>query len=606
LSTGDLLEDLAQAQLEAAAFSNDHAELLMEPGIVATMLTSWHTVRPKAQELARLLSLTLPAPIPWELIVRCVPSGPPATPQPVNRYWEDALAELVGGNLLDAQDADRPLYALHSLVRQFFSLQRRDWEAESHWRRELGAAAQDLASQWKRRDLVLAEEYWRQACQAQPTNIWAGYGLGLAMLHLGQLDSAKKAFVQCWRNGVDSNDLRGVACACEGIGDVLRAQGDTARALAAFQEGLNITEILIKHDPTNMLWKRDLSISHNRIGDVLVARGDTAGALVEYNAAMTIREILVKIDPSNMEWQHDLAISHSSIGDVLVAQGDSAGAQGAYHAAMAIREILAKIDPSNMEWQHDLSIGHERIGGLLEIHGDHAGALTQFKTALSIRENLTQKNPLRNDWHRGISIIHERIGDMLGVVGDSRGALVAHKKALSIMETLVRRDPSNTEWQRDLSVSHNKMGDVLISQGDGPGALVAYQAGLAIAEGLVTLDPVNTQWQCDLSMSQEKIGDVLMLNEEGTGALAAYQAGLTIREDLARRDPANIQWQVDVARSCGKLGTMEAALPVSTRRTYLQRGLNITLTLKQAGRLHANQDYTALFEEHIRKLESSD
>jgi hypothetical protein len=71
------------------------------------------------------------------------------------------------------------------------------------------------------------------------------------------------------------------------------------------------------------------------------------------------------------------------------------------------------------------------------------------------------------------------------------------------------------------------------------------------------------------------------------------------------RDPANTQWQVDVAMSCGNLGMLEAALPTNTRRTYLQRGLTISLALKQAGRLHTNQDYTALFEEHIRKLDSS-
>jgi hypothetical protein len=62
---------------------------------------------------------------------------------------------------------------------------------------------------------------------------------------------------------------------------------------------------------------------------------------------------------------------------------------------------------------------------------------------------------------------------------------------------------------------------------------------------------------------------------------------------------------MDVAMSRGKLGTLEAALPVTTRRSYLQRGLNITLALKQAGRLHANQVRQALFEKHIRMLDSS-
>jgi predicted negative regulator of RcsB-dependent stress response len=411
LSTGDLLEDLAQAQLEAAAFSNDHAELLMEPGMVATMLTSWHTVRPKAQELARLLSLTLPAPIPWELIERCVPSGPPNTPQPVNRYWEDALAELVGANLLDAQDADRPLYALHPLVRQFFSLQRRGWRPEPHWRRELGATAQVLANGCQGVDLPRSVDYWRQATHADPADAAAAYGLGYGLIPLGDSEGARQAFAQSQRNAEAANDPRGVSCALNGIGDV------------------------------------------------------------------------------------------------LVFQGDGPGALAAYQAGLTIREDLAK------------------------------------------------------------------------------------------------RDPANTQWQRDLSVSHNKMGDVLVSQGDGPGALAAYQAGLTIAEDLAKRDPANTQWQRDLSVSHNKMGDVLVSQGDGPGALAAYQAALTIREGLAKRDLANTQWQVDVAVSCSKLGTMNQLLPVSTRRVYLQRGREILIALKQARRLHSNQDYTDWFDEQIQRLD---
>jgi hypothetical protein len=149
------------------------------------------------------------------------------------------------------------------------------------------------------------------------------------------------------------------------------------------------------------------------------------------------------------------------------------------------------------------------------------------------------------------------------------------------------------------------MGDVLVSQGDGPGALAAFQAGLTIREDLAKRDPANTQWQRDLSVSHERMGDVLVSQGDGPGALAAFQAGLTIAEDLAKRDPANTQWQVDVAVSYSKLGTMDQRVPVSTRRAYLQRGREIIAALKQARRLHSNQDHTAWFDEQIQKLDGA-
>jgi tetratricopeptide (TPR) repeat protein len=151
-------------------------------------------------------------------------------------------------------------------------------------------------------------------------------------------------------------------------------------------------------------------------------------------------------------------------------------------------------------------------------------------------------------------------------------------------------------------VSHNKIGDVLVAQGDGPAALRAYQEGLAIAEALAKRDPANTAWQRDLSVSHDRIGDVLVAQGDGPAALRAYQEGLAIAEALAKRDPANTAWQVDVAVSCSKLGSLDSLLPAKDRKDYLLRGQQILLTLKEAGRLHANQDWTGWFNQAIDNL----
>jgi len=100
-------------------------------------------------------------------------------------------------------------------------------------------------------------------------------------------------------------------------------------------------------------------------------------------------------------------------------------------------------------------------------------------------------------------------------------------------------------------------------------------------------------------------GDVLVAQGDGPGALAAYQAGLAIREGLAKRDPANTGWQVDVAVSCAKLGSLDSLLLIGERQEYLSRGLNLLTTLKQAGRLHANQDWTGWFDSALRTLQGT-
>ncbi|MEB3155880.1 MAG: tetratricopeptide repeat protein [Cyanobacteriota bacterium] len=404
LSVSELRLELAEPELGAKAFQNAHADLIAERGLVASLLSSWRTLAPEAMELARLLSLTLSAPIPRELIQGCEAPG---------QRWHDALADLLGANLLDRLAGEPARYALHPLVRQFFAIQRQGWREEALWRQRLAAAASALAQRREAEGGNGAVEAWRQACLADPTQASAFLGLGNGLLR----------------------------------------QGDGEGARQALEQALQLAE----------------------------AAGDERG----------------------------LALTHCGLGDVRLAQGDGPGALAAYQAALAIAEGLAK------------------------------------------------------------------------------------------------RDPANTQWQRDLSVSQEKMGDVLVAQGDGPGALAAYQAALAIREGLAKRDPANTQWQSDLSVSHINMGDVLVAQGDGPAALAAFQAALAIREGLAKRDPANNLWQVDVAISCSRLGTLEGLLDVSTRRAHLQRGLDILLSLKQSGRLHANQDHTAWFEAKIRKLKGA-
>ena len=186
----------------------------------------------------------------------------------------------------------------------------------------------------------------------------------------------------------------------------------------------------------------------------------------------------------------------------------------------------------------------------------------------------------------------------LGYAWISSGDLAqaGHVFADVIQQARSGEDPRLEGW------GLNGRGDVLVSQGDGPGALAAYQAGLAIAEGLAKRDPANTGWQRDLSVSHERIGDVLVSQGDGPGALAAYQAGLSIREGLAKRDPANTEWQVDVAVSFAKLGSLDSILSIQQRQRYLSRGLILLTALKQAGRLHANQDWTGWFDNALSSL----
>ncbi len=63
------------------------------------------------------------------------------------------------------------------------------------------------------------------------------------------------------------------------LGDVEAALGDRKAALDHYKRGQALVQGLIKRDPNNAEWQRDLSVSYDRVGDISAARGDRDGAL---------------------------------------------------------------------------------------------------------------------------------------------------------------------------------------------------------------------------------------------------------------------------------------------------------------------------------------
>lgn len=109
-------------------------------------------------------------------------------------------------------------------------------------------------------------------------------------------------------------------------------------------------------------------------------------ALASYQSSLAIAEDLVRIDPSNVRWQRDLSIAYEGIGDVQVAQGNLTAALTSYRASLAIRERLAQTDAGNAGWQRDLIVSYVKLN---EVSGDKAYGARALEVALAMRKRGT-------------------------------------------------------------------------------------------------------------------------------------------------------------------------------------------------------------------------
>jgi hypothetical protein len=61
-------------------------------------------------------------------------------------------------------------------------------------------------------------------------------------------------------------------------------------------------------------------------------------------------------------------------------------------------------------------------------------------------------------------------------------------------------------------------------------------------------------------------------------------------------------WQADVAVFCFNFDSLDSLLTIQQRREYHVKKLNLFTALKQADRLHANQDWTGWFGNSLWSL----
>jgi tetratricopeptide (TPR) repeat protein len=341
-----------------------------------------------------------------------------------------------------------------------------------------------------------AREYYAEATKLDPGyaggTLWHGY----MSQEADNLAEAERAYSAVLAMGVKGQNDADLYWATLGLGDIRRARGYDEAALVTYRSVSAEASRLASTDAANAEWQNILAAAYERMGDVLVAQGDldigrpnAHRALALYKDSVDIFERLVKADPGNASWQRELSVSCLKVGYVLRTQGDLAGALASYKDALSIYESLAKADPDNAKWQRDLRSTHIKVGGVLQAQGELTEALNALQDSLSIAERLAKAYPGYAEWQRDLWSDHYRVGEVLQAQGNLAGALASFKGAY---EGLAKADPGNEQWQLYLSAIQHKVGNVLQAQGDLAGAL-------SIFERLAKAHPNYGPWQIRLA-----------------------------------------------------------------------------------------------------------
>ena len=171
-------------------------------------------------------------------------------------------------------------------------------------------------------------------------------------------------------------------------GDILRAKGDFAGAMAKYEDASALNKQYLDEQPANGLFRNFPMMVDEAEGETLIAQGQLPEALAVFERVKKDAIKMPIADGTNLFFAEQIAISDLDIGDILLAQKDPEGSLKALNEAATYIGMSLKHDPTSVSAQSLLSEIKRRIGDALAAKGDRESALAAYGESLKIRRSL--------------------------------------------------------------------------------------------------------------------------------------------------------------------------------------------------------------------------
>jgi len=198
-------------------------------------------------------------------------------------------------------------------------------------------------------------------------------------------------------------------------------KNNLAQALDFHTKALAMYSNLAEAEPSNDVYRRDLSFCHKRVAAILGTQKQYSEALDHERAALTIDEALLAAHPDSVQAQYNITFTYSDTGYFLNEQKDYDSALAWYRKAQVIRQALVDADPRNTRAKEGLSNTENYIGLLLRNKGEFRPAIDSLKKGLAIRKELLEKDPTNDD-------LRTKVAESEWGLGDLYAALAFHAK----------------------------------------------------------------------------------------------------------------------------------------------------------------------------------
>ena len=191
---------------------------------------------------------------------------------------------------------------------------------------------------------------------------------------------------------------------------------DVSQAIETAAAAMQIAKKLVTLEPSNPDHRMGLATAMSSLGRAHFAAVQLEEGAASMREAVAIREQVVREQPQNVSYQRDLMVGYGSLGDILGYQnglnlGDTAGAVAAFRRAFEIAQWLSEKDPADRKARFDLFSATLRLGSLMADDPEHrVEGLRQLEDAERIIAPLLAEDPKNARFQYNAAYLDRRLG----------------------------------------------------------------------------------------------------------------------------------------------------------------------------------------------------
>jgi serine/threonine-protein kinase len=275
---------------------------------------------------------------------------------------------------------------------------------------------------------------------------------GLQGLRRDLLDSALRFYGEFLKQRRDDPSLRAVLAEIHlRVGLIQAELGDAVDAQRSYRTGLKLYQSLLEDHTGNSAYEAGVALARLRLG--------------EATAASEIWERLLKTDPTNLRYRRDLSEAYNLQAIQQGSGGKSAERLAIHRKALALQEGLVHDFPDDLELRMPLGGTLNNLGVLLSEKGKYQDALTMYLRAVDHQEARFAKFPQDVRCARYLQTSCMNVAQTLRNLGRPADAERWLGKSIDLAQRLSRDNPSVPVFRATLYRAAYERGRLLLAEG---------------------------------------------------------------------------------------------------------------------------------------------